>query len=101
VARLIFLLASFQQLCALRPVAFGLPPLNFALALCPARPVTVRFIAFQLIAHPPGTAMAWSFAFNFAAEHTVKFAAPSQLIRKVLKTFAIPCGAANLSIGLI
>jgi hypothetical protein len=40
---------------------------------------------FWLIAHPPGTAMAWSFAFNFAAEHTVKFAAPSQLIRKVLK----------------
>jgi hypothetical protein len=40
---------------------------------------------FRLIAHPPGTTMAWSFAFNFAAEHTVKFAAPSQLIRKVLK----------------
>jgi hypothetical protein len=67
-------------------LTFGLSTFKFlAFVLWTARLSPFGFLHFRLIAHPPGTAMAWSFAFNFAAEHTVKFAAPSQLIRKVLK----------------
>jgi hypothetical protein len=69
VARLIFLLALAYRLCALRRVAFRLPSVKFlAFLLWAARLVTVRLMTFRLIAHPPGTTMAWSFAVQFRGE---------------------------------
>jgi hypothetical protein len=53
-------------------------PLNFwPLCLGPPGLWPFGLLQFRLIAHPPGTAMAWSFAFNFAAEDFVLLAGPN------------------------